>query len=364
MISKNYIPQITLPTRVTQSSATLIDNIFTKTNHSNPVKSGIITTVISDHYPTFTIIPLKTNKSKTPKIVFKRKFTHNNINAFIDDLSNEQWSEIYKNEPNSVNTKWNNFIQKYKELFEKNIPIKRIKFNKYKHKLVPWLTSGILTSIKTRDKLHYKITKELNQNKRIKLMTRYRTHQHILKKIINIYKNKYWKVKFEETKSDSKTTWKLINQLINKPKNTSKYPDSFNLSLNNNIANEFNMYFSSIGKTLASKLPLSNNTSHPKSTNKSVQSIFMKPVDNLEILSIVKNMKNKASSGPDEISSKLLKSTILHILDPITHIINESLLYGTVPDAMKVAKVIPVYKNNDVEQLSNYRPISNAINIF
>ena len=281
---------------------------------------------------------------------------------FIADLEKEEWSDIYKNEPHSVNTKWNHFIHRYKELFDKNIPTEKIKFNKNKYKIAPWLTSGILTSIKTRDKLHYKLTKEIITNKRIKLTTKYKTYQRVLKQIINIYKNKYWKDKFEEAKSDSKTTWKLINQLINKPIRTPKFPESFNpnsnTSNNNNIANEFNMYFSNIGKTLASKLHNLNTTDKPKNTNKSIQSIFMNPVNNREILNIVKNMKNKLSSGPDDISPKIIKATILPILNPITHIINESLLYGTVPDAMKLAKVIPIYKNNDANQLINYRPIS------
>ena len=38
----------------------------------------------------------------------------------------------------------------------KCFPTNEVKFNKYKHKISPWMTSGILNSIKFRDKLYCK----------------------------------------------------------------------------------------------------------------------------------------------------------------------------------------------------------------
>ena len=42
---------------------------------------------------------------------------------------------------------------------EKYLPSKTVQFNKYKHKLSPWITNGILASMRYRDKLHYQLTK-------------------------------------------------------------------------------------------------------------------------------------------------------------------------------------------------------------
>ena len=47
--SNNFIPHITLPTRVTEKSATLINNIFTN-NYKHNCVSGNKTTYISDHF--------------------------------------------------------------------------------------------------------------------------------------------------------------------------------------------------------------------------------------------------------------------------------------------------------------------------
>ena len=46
------------------------------------------------------------------------------------------------------------------------------------------------------------------------------------------------------------------------------------------------------------------------------------------------------------------------IVPPFTSICNHSLLSGRVPNELKIAKVIPVYKSGESSLVSNYRPIS------
>ena len=73
---------------------------------------------------------------------------------------------------------------------------------------------------------------------------------------------------------------------------------------------------------------------------------------------IINKLKNKNSSGVDEISNKLLKSIGTELSKPLTIIINQCLLTGIFPDLLKIAKVKPLFKRGDVCQLNNYRPIS------
>ena len=54
-LSNNFIPHTTLPTRITEKSATLIDSIFTN-NYKHNCVSGNITTYISEYLPQFLII--------------------------------------------------------------------------------------------------------------------------------------------------------------------------------------------------------------------------------------------------------------------------------------------------------------------
>ena len=54
----------------------------------------------------------------------------------------------------------------------------------------------------------------------------------------------------------------------------------------------------------------------------------------------------------------LIKKLIPYIVVPLKHIFNLSLLNGVVPDSMKIARVIPLFKSGDTKEFSNYRPIS------
>ena len=55
IISQGFIPKSTLPTRISEHSSTLIDNIFTS-NMDEKESSGILLNQISDHQMIFTLI--------------------------------------------------------------------------------------------------------------------------------------------------------------------------------------------------------------------------------------------------------------------------------------------------------------------
>jgi len=92
--------------------------------------------------------------------------------------------------------------------------------------------------------------------------------------------------------------------------------------------------------------------------NRAPHSFYMLPTNNDEILSICANFVSKDSAGYDEISSTIAKSTMQCIISPLTDIINCSFETGIIPNDIKIAKVIPVYKSGPKDVFSNYRPIS------
>ena len=70
-------------------------------------------------------------------------------------------------------------------------------------------------------------------------------------------------------------------------------------------------------------------------------------------------MKGKQSMGLDRLSSQFLKQIKNYINKPLAILINRSMAEGTIPDSLKIAKVIPIYKNKDkLFFFNNYRPIS------
>jgi len=71
-------------------------------------------------------------------------------------------------------------------------------------------------------------------------------------------------------------------------------------------------------------------------------------------------MKPNKSPGPDNIGPKEVAEILT---DPLVHIFNLSLTTGVVPDKLKIAKIIPVFKKGDTQLPSNYRHIS-LLNVF
>ena len=58
------------------------------------------------------------------------------------------------------------------------------------------------------------------------------------------------------------------------------------------------------------------------------------------------------------ISMNVVKESVNLICAPLTHIINLSLNSGVVPQEMKIARVIPLFKSGDKSLFTNYRPVS------
>ena len=62
LTSNLFVPHITLPTRITSHSKTLIDNFFSNDPDFSHGVSGNFTFSISDHLPQFLLMPLDTQK--------------------------------------------------------------------------------------------------------------------------------------------------------------------------------------------------------------------------------------------------------------------------------------------------------------
>ena len=87
------------------------------------------------------------------------------------------------------------------------------------------------------------------------------------------------------------------------------------------------------------------------------ESIFLTPTDQQEIHSIILNIKDNAP-GHDGLSTKVINPVIETLLPPLTYITNLSFTEGAFPHELKIAQVLPLYKNNDLMLFNNYWPIS------
>ena len=77
-----------------------------------------------------------------------------------------------------------------------------------------------------------------------------------------------------------------------------------------------------------------------------------------ELREAFQSLKSNKASGLDEINVNIVKRVFDIIESPLFHILDMSIKYGTFPNHMKIARVIPVFKSGDSSITSNYRPIS------
>ena len=82
--------------------------------------------------------------------------------------------------------------------------------------------------------------------------------------------------------------------------------------------------------------------------------MFMAPIVETEIIQIISKFKQNKSAGHDDIGNLIIKKVAKEIALPLTIIFNESFSAGFVPENLRIAKVIPIYKKDDAEEFSNY----------
>ena len=353
----NFIPGITLPTRITHHSATLLDHIFIKTPKKliqNKCSSGNLITDISDHLSNFSIIDIKAPYIKDRPFI--RLFTQKNIDKFNESISSEQ-PLITPNEITDTDTSFDILSKNYLNLFDKYFPY--VKMSKKESKNKPHITKGIKISIRTRNKLYKKyINNPTEVNKAAWKRFRNKTNE-----MIKRAESLYYKSILNKHNNSSKNLWSTFGKILNNKKIKHNKISSLNINDErqtepNKIAESFNKFFSEIGENLAKKFP--NDCSGFKNylTEPAINSMLLSQTYESEITKIIKSLKNTNSTGYDNFSTKFIKLSSSILAPALTKMFNISIKAGIYPSNLKIAKVIPIFKKGDPSSVNNYRPIS------
>ena len=160
-----------------------------------------------------------------------------------------------------------------------------------------------------------------------------------------------------------KQMWNTLNQHALGKSSVDHLPSSF-VTTNqevvdtpHEIAESFNTFFSSIGKTLQSSIePCSDNPlTFVRNCSNTKDEIELTNCD--EVARIIDNMKN-VGAGVDNINGKLFKIAYRAIIHHLVHFINCCLRAGVFPKGLKTAVVKPIFKSGEKTDMNNYRPIS------
>ena len=103
-----------------------------------------------------------------------------------------------------VDLSYKKFLDKITKLLDIHAPVKKLSHKEKKSLPKPWLTKGILQSIKQKNVFHRKFLRNKNLNKRELLLQNFKVYKNTIHKLTRINKSDYYKCYFEERKNNSK----------------------------------------------------------------------------------------------------------------------------------------------------------------
>ena len=358
MYSYGYLPLINRPTRVTKTSASIIDNIFTnEPTASIDSSQGILVTDISDHFPIFHISKCF-NDTEEKMFVTKRSFSDKNKEKFASELAEIDWEGLLDIQDTQI--AFSRFHKHYCDAFNKNFPLRKVKINRSKEK--PWLTSELIEMINYKNRLFHAATK---CNSAYNEML-YKFHRNKVKHEVEKAEREFYSKLLDANKGNLRKTWSILKNIINKKK-SKRTQTEFKIgdSIVNDktlIAEKFNDFFTNIGPKLASKIPSQSRSPTSYLGTKVGESLLLKQVDYAELQEILCSLK-KCAPGYDGIGKDVLFLSLPFICHTLVHLLNLSLSQGIFPDELKVANIIPLFKSDDPMLFNNYRPVS-LLSIF
>ena len=109
---------------------------------------------------------------------------------------------------------------------------------------------------------------------------------------------------------------------------------------------------------MASRIPCSTRSFQSYLHGNFFNSLFLYPSTEHENLEICSSFRSGTAAGLDNVTMNVIKETASLICSPLVDIFNLSLSSGSVPDQMKCARVIPLFKSGLTSLFTNYRPVS------
>jgi hypothetical protein len=353
-----FQPHILQPTRITNHSGTLIDNIFCNFLEHFTI-SGNIVYDVTDHLPNFLIINKFSCLTSNIKI-YKRDYSKYNETDLINQVEAINWQNLFLSHGADPSNMFDSFYSEISSIIDKNIPIKVLSRKERKVQSKPWVTPGIRKSIHIKNMYYKKYLRTKSQ----KFYSRFKKFRNKINHLVRMSKNNYYNNYFNNHLNDSKLVWKGIRQIIYmKAPTSSAIPTKIinngqEITETQKIAEAFSKYFAEIGDKLASDIPNVSKSPLEYIDSQTSDSFYIYPTTSYEIEREIMALKTSKAAGPCSLPIKVLKLLQNVIAKPLEILFNTSFSTGIVPENFKLARILPVFKKGDHTNLNNYRPIS------
>ena len=347
------------PTRVTAHSKTLLDHIYVNSRQQN-VSGGIAVSDISDHFPTFAVIEIKAGQKKQTDQIFTRDLKNFNVEAFLQEL-NSNFTDLQITDGASMHQQFDKFVNDFTEIVNTHAPLKRATRREKRLISKPWLTKGLLKSIKSKNKIFSRLHKTYDRH----LEAEFKTYRNTLNRAIKCAKQNYYKNYIELNKNSFDKIWKIIDEMVNVKNKCKKTPtklvitEEIILTEPKAISNAMNDSFVSIGRKMTDAIPdVHSSVLTPPPVISMKNSIFLQPTTSDEVETVINALKNNKAIRIMDVETKFIKLS-KNILSPVlSDLFNVCIAQGVFPDCLKIAEVIPIFKKGDHNLATNYRPIS------
>lgn len=337
LILLNDINDFSYTRKHSSNSISIIDHASSSLSHKFKHKLIIGDHHLSDHR--FLIVSLEAVRQQKQNSEFFIKTNFNKV------------SESLESAPTNSFDHFHDFLKSSIEIntAEVSKTLNKTSFKK------PWFDLELKLLKKQRDKF-YKLKLKFPDNQ----------HFHItfteLKKALRLEiqkkKRDYYSSKVSSNIDNPKKLWSCFNEIIS---NKNSSPKTSNITLkncspNNSAANIFNRHFISVGQLNCLTSTSSSNFILPTPTTQILKS-FNKSTPEC-IRKIILSLKNDSSAGEDRMKAPFLKNNIEYFSTTLSKFINDSIDLGKFPNSLKKAKVVPIFKSGDRQDVSNFRPIS------
>ena len=186
--------------------------------------------------PNFTFLQQYDKDIERQKIK-RRNFSNFNEEKFLEDLNHDIATQPSLDD---VNKSYNTLHDHLLNTIDKHAPLKTLSRKESKNLLKPWITTGIISSIKQRNRYYHVYIKSQQKT----WYAKYKTYRDKINHLIRKSRNNYYKNYFSIFKNNSKKVWTGIKSIISNKKQRNS---TINLQVNNQILNEF---FINVGPNL------------------------------------------------------------------------------------------------------------------
>ena len=342
------------PTRVTSDTRTLIDHIATnKPEHIS--KSGVIACGISDHELAFVNRSMRIPKIKRdPETIHIRKLKAFDSMAFLEELKSKNFDAIkdITRKPNEMWVIWKSF---FLDVLNKHALLAKIRV---KGNNLPYVTTEVRRLVRQRDFLRKKANK--TGSNYLRQASQRLTHKvtYMLRKL----RSNYYSKQIEENSGNMKRTWKILKQAMNKESKTVTIDkivsDNHEITDKALISEAFNEHFSSVAERLADSIDPCDSNPKELGIQSPLYRFKLRHIPPNKVFNALNKLKNGKATGMHNLPNRILKLSKDVIANSLSDLFNACIDASVFPSDFKMARVAPIFKSDDREDLNNYRPIS------